>query len=66
MLKRHAGSRPIEDLSRDMQDGVALVQLVEVLGKVPPQARVPIFNNRDFNFSQDLPFVFNRPPSNEP
>ena len=31
-LKRRPGSRPIEDLQRDMQDGVALAHLIEIIG----------------------------------
>ena len=32
-LKKRPGSRSIEDLRTDMQDGVALVHLIEVVGK---------------------------------
>ena len=32
-LKKRPGSRSIEDLRTDMQDGVALVHLIEVVGE---------------------------------
>ena len=32
-LKRRPGSRPIDELKRDMQDGVALAHLIEIIGK---------------------------------
>ena len=31
-LKKLPGSKVVEDLARDMQDGVALSQLIEVVG----------------------------------
>jgi hypothetical protein len=31
-LKKRPGSKVVEDLARDMQDGVALAQLIEVVG----------------------------------
>lgn len=31
-LKKLPGSKVVEDLARDMQDGVALAQLIEVVG----------------------------------
>lgn len=34
-LKRKPGSEPITDLRRDLQDGVVLAQLIEIVGKCP-------------------------------
>jgi hypothetical protein len=31
-LKKLPGSKVVEDLARDMQDGVALAQLIEIVG----------------------------------
>ena len=31
-LKKRPGSKVVEDLARDMQDGVALAQLIEIVG----------------------------------
>ncbi len=33
-LKKRPGSKVVEDLARDMQDGVALAQLIEIVGTV--------------------------------